>query len=180
MGKSFSWIDWEASDKRTREYNNRVGSGGVRNGVPLLLFLKFLFSSPLFNVKDKTQRIDAGDAEYVECLHTNGVGDTFLLCGMGDPICTVDIYANGGGPVQLGCTDVSCSHNRAVTYFIESLGKNQFWANGCSNYKQMNKTLCQSKPGLFIGGEPSNFGKKFKGIYYFETKKETPFGLGIW
>jgi hypothetical protein len=47
---------------------------------------------------DSNSRIDAGDAGYVDCLHTNG-GDS----GMMEAVCGFDFYANGGAGNQPGC-----------------------------------------------------------------------------
>ena len=45
----------------------------------------------MFNANDPTSRIDAGDAHYVECLHTNGGANG---AGIGTHICHADFFAN--------------------------------------------------------------------------------------
>lgn len=45
----------------------------------------------MFNANDPTSRIDAGDAHYVECLHTNGGVNG---AGIGTHICHADFFAN--------------------------------------------------------------------------------------
>jgi hypothetical protein len=40
--------------------------------------------------------LDAGDAEYVECIHTNGIGWVTGVAGIGHPICKANFYPNGG------------------------------------------------------------------------------------
>lgn len=48
---------------------------------------------PLFSVNAPANRLDAGDAAYVEALHTNGGA---FGSGIGAPIADVDFFANGG------------------------------------------------------------------------------------
>jgi hypothetical protein len=53
-------------------------------------------------VNNRAERLDAGDAEYVECVHTNGIGWVTGIAGIGHPICKANFYPNGGGG-QPGC-----------------------------------------------------------------------------
>lgn len=57
-------------------------------------------SSPLFDETETIDRLAVGDAEYVECIHTNGGG--VLSFGIGAPICDANFYPNGGES-QPGC-----------------------------------------------------------------------------
>lgn len=50
---------------------------------------------PLFDAKNPDDRLDAGDAEYVECIHTNGgliTGIIIGALGIGSPICQADFF----------------------------------------------------------------------------------------
>lgn len=67
----------------------------------------------LFSVNTPAERLAVGDADYVECLHTNGGAFGF---GIGAPIGDADFFPNGGS-VQPGCILNSCSHLRAVDLF---------------------------------------------------------------
>lgn len=50
---------------------------------------------PLFSENNPNERLDAGDAEYVECVHTNGgliTGAVIGALGIGAPICHADFF----------------------------------------------------------------------------------------
>jgi pancreatic triacylglycerol lipase len=68
----------------------------------------------LYSINNPEERLDAGDAEYVEAIHTNGGG--FADLGIGVPIAHADFFPNGGSS-QPGCITNLCSHSRAVTYY---------------------------------------------------------------
>lgn len=63
----------------------------------------------LFDVNDPRDRLDAGDAQYVECIHTNG--GLFGL-GIGTPICDTDFFPNGGNS-QSGCISKFLIHQHS-------------------------------------------------------------------
>lgn len=70
-------------------------------------------AGPLFSVNTPSERLDAGDAEYVEAIHTNG---GIWGSGIGAPIGHVDFFPNGGS-IQPGCLTNTCHHLRAVDFF---------------------------------------------------------------
>jgi pancreatic triacylglycerol lipase len=137
-------------------------------------------AGPLFDINNRSERLAVGDAEYVECIHTNGFGTFSFLgsFGIGSPICEANFYPNGIGGMQPNCFTTGCSHMRAVTYFIESVINNKFWANKCQSAQSIGRNVCRGKPGAFMGGEPSNYGKNAKGIYYLDTNGQSPYGQG--
>lgn len=73
-------------------------------------------AGPLFSVNNPAGRLDAGDAEYVECIHTNGPTLLIVGAGIGAPIGHADFFPSGGRS-QPGCWTNTCSHGRAVTYY---------------------------------------------------------------
>ncbi|CAB4012501.1 pancreatic lipase-related 2-like, partial [Paramuricea clavata] len=94
-------------------------------------------AGPLFDVDSPIVRLDRGDAKLVDVIHTDiritslGIVGSF---GISRSIGHVDFYPNGGYH-QPGCRDftidlniiqtlkdlVTCSHARAVLFFIESI-----------------------------------------------------------
>lgn len=70
-------------------------------------------AGPLFSVNSPAERLDSGDAQYVEALHTNGGA---FGSGIGAPIAHADFFANGGS-LQPGCFVALCSHMRAVDLY---------------------------------------------------------------
>lgn len=59
-----------------------------------------LFESPI--PVDRNNRLDQSDAEFVDCIHTDGG-----IFGMVQPIGHADFYPNGGLPRQPGCSTIN-------------------------------------------------------------------------
>lgn len=121
--------------------------------------------------KDSDIRLRKTDADYVECLHTNG--DTL---GLMEPICTVDIYPNYGR-IQPGCNifirDL-CSHSRSWKLFSESL-QNKFFANKCETMQDiLEKNVCNGTE-IIMGGDDSTSKINESGIFYLSTNENSPF-----
>lgn len=55
-------------------------------------------AGPLFEHVDESERLDAGDADFVDVIHT-----CTILYGMKEPVGHVDFYPNGGNN-QAGCS----------------------------------------------------------------------------
>ncbi|KRY70521.1 Lipase member H, partial [Trichinella pseudospiralis] len=163
--------------------------------------INFLFTGldpagPLFSGKESEARLDSSDAEFVQCIHTNG--QSFFKGGLGSvqPMGHVDFYANGG-LVQSGCADgleeiildlfhlngtileeLTCSHSQAPVLYIETIKSSSF-SQAC----QFTSVSCDSPSSWFQGkcfncianGDLPAFGykfkaqKQFKGQYYFTT-----------
>ncbi|KFD55146.1 hypothetical protein M513_04064 [Trichuris suis] len=96
-------------------------------------------AGPLFSGHGPKVRLAPTDADFVQCIHTDGKG--FMNGGLGtmQPMGHVDFYANGG-KVQLGCPrnvkeviidlwslnsstfeTLTCSHARAPMLYIETI-----------------------------------------------------------
>ncbi|CAO1429229.1 unnamed protein product [Diamesa serratosioi] len=129
-------------------------------------------AGPLFDINNPATRLAITDADYVECHHTNG---GLIGAGIGAPIGHADFFPNGGSS-QPGCLTNTCSHLRAVTYYVESINNNGFWAFSCANANDAGRGRCSGFPYAFMGGEPSNRGNR--GIYWLATNRRSPFGQG--
>lgn len=121
--------------------------------------------------KDSDIRLRQSDADYVECLHTNG-----KMLGLMDPICTVDIYPNYGLD-QPGCNmfikDL-CSHSRAWKLFAESL-QNKFIANKCESMQSIrDKAFCNGTE-IIMGGDDNEAKMNESGIFFLATNENSPF-----
>jgi pancreatic triacylglycerol lipase len=77
-------------------------------------------AGPLFSTRDPSGRLDAGDADYVEVIHTNGPTLLIVGAGIGSPIGHADFWPNGGTS-QPGCLTNTCSHGRAVDFYGKTL-----------------------------------------------------------
>ncbi|CAO1423814.1 unnamed protein product [Diamesa tonsa] len=130
-------------------------------------------AGPLFDINNPATRLAITDADYVECHHTNG---GLIGAGIGAPIGHADFFPNGGSS-QPGCLTNTCSHLRAVTYYVESINNNGFWAFSCANASDAGRGRCSGFPYAFMGGEPSN--RQNRGIFWLATNRRSPFGQGI-
>lgn len=150
-------------------------------------------AGPLFSVNTPAERLDSGDALYVEALHTNGGA---FGSGIGTPIAHADFFPNGGS-LQPGCFVALCSHMRAVDYYskdsekfnhnsilitkfflVESIRFNQFFGLRCATATDAALGRCTSEPGAWFAGEPSNFASNTRGIFHFTTNSRAPFATG--
>lgn len=122
-------------------------------------------AGPMFNVSDIDNRLSSDSAMYTECLHTGAP------IGIREPICQADFYINSGSnqpqcPNDLG----TCSHQRAVEIYIESLkNPKKFYGDRCLNLDDALKMNCIERPGAFIN-DPANEVNKLSGIFHVITE----------
>ncbi|CAG0887180.1 unnamed protein product [Darwinula stevensoni] len=113
--------------------------------------------------------LDAGDAEFVDVIHSNA-GLLIAGClGIIEPIGTVDFYPNGGSD-QPGCNNLFfgaledfftgddsyiCNHHRANYFFIESLKRPQctYTAIPCSDLTDFEDDFVHGLGSCFTCGE---------------------------
>lgn len=130
-------------------------------------------SGPLFSLGNTDNRLNRGDANYVEIIHTNVGG-----FGLGGPTADVDIYVNGGAS-QPGCVLANCNHMRSASLYIESINSDQLVARRCNTVTEAQVMRCTGgQPGLVLGGEPSNSKRNVSGIFSLRTYRSAPFGMG--
>ncbi|KAK9719555.1 Lipase [Popillia japonica] len=128
---------------------------------------------PLFSLADIDNRIDETDGEIVHIVHTNA-GFQGFLSSIGD----ADYFFNGGVK-QAGCgPDISnsCSHNRAVDLYAESIISTAFRALQCSSHENFLSGDCDGNREVVFGGylvDGSIFGD-----FYLDTAGSSPFALG--
>lgn len=102
-------------------------------------------------MRDPTGRLDREDAEYVEVIHTNGPTLLIVGAGIGAPIGDADFWPNGGQS-QSGCLTNTCSHLRAVDFYVESIQENSFFALQCPDRDTIGSRRCNIEPGAWMGG----------------------------
>jgi pancreatic triacylglycerol lipase len=134
-------------------------------------------AGPLFSVRNPAGRIDAGDADYVEIIHTNGPTLLVAGAGIGAPIGHADFWPNGGTS-QPGCLTNTCSHGRAVEFYVESIRNNGFSALRCPERDDISSRRCVLEPRSWMGGDSVNFNKSLRGSFYLETNRNSPYAQG--
>ncbi|XP_070542474.1 uncharacterized protein [Ptychodera flava] len=127
-------------------------------------------AKPNFETKDKNEKLDATDAQFVDVIHTDG--DTL---GTWEPTGDVDFYPNGGkdqpGCFNIGKRDVSakggigCDHGKAPEYFIKSITSSDcnFLACPCPLGQTCTCSSGQNYMGFYATESP-------KGTFYLETR----------
>ena len=131
------------------------------------------------------QIISKDDADYVDVIHTDGLGYGFL-----QPLGHADFYPNGGVNQPCSCDHecqgVNCStwgdHGRAPAYFQESImGQDKFLAWRCSRgwvdfVLHGNKCSYETDSPLVSMGEWSDGGGvPDGGVYYLTTHTHPPY-----
>jgi len=119
-------------------------------------------------------RVNKGDASYVEIIHTNAG-----KLGYENPLGDVDIYANDGSN-QPGCgIDLvgMCAHGMSFKYFAETVvSKARCMAQRCTTYKDILRGKCTASGSpVHVGGEPVDM--KIDGHYQLITRKDSPYCL---
>lgn len=127
---------------------------------------------PLFSYDKPHQRLDSTDAHYVETIQTNGGKLGFLK-----PIGKGSFYPNGGRK-QPGCkVDISgaCSHTRAIEYYVEAVGIDNFISVECGNYEEAVAKKCGSTYSSVRMGAVLN-AFMVAGEFYVPVNSEAPYG----
>ncbi|XP_066247592.1 phospholipase A1-like [Euwallacea similis] len=130
-------------------------------------------AGPLFFKNNPNGRLNQGDAQYVQAVHTNA---GFL--GVNYDIGDADYWPNGGKS-QPGCgVDLtgSCSHGRSFLYFIEAVHSKEFIAKFCDSYSDYTEGQCKRAETAVMGGAAVNV--TVDGTFYLETNSESPYALG--
>lgn len=151
-------------------------------------------ASPLFEGYEANDRLDPGDAQFVDVIHSNG--DGVLRGGFGSlqPMGHVDFYPNGGR-VQVGCNSVLlsalsdiisgkwqslCNHRRALNFFMDSFefNKCRFRSFNCDSYESFLRGECfdcgPNNEKCSYMGYLANYSKG-RGKMYLTTHEDAPF-----
>ncbi|KAI4461548.1 lipase [Holotrichia oblita] len=126
---------------------------------------------PFFEGNAIDERLSDDDANFVDVIHTNG-GTLGYKASIGH----VDYYPNGGSE-QKGCGILlrnSCSHNRAPTFFYESINDNGFVAFACSSQNNFDRGNCDGNERIIMG---ENVDQNARGDFYLNTASSSPFAL---
>ncbi|XP_015596730.1 lipase member H-A-like [Cephus cinctus] len=131
---------------------------------------------PLFVTVGKDQKLDAGDAQFVDIFHTNA-----FIQGKIEASGHIDFYMNGGIN-QPGCwqkrNPFGCNHHRAADYFAESINtKIGFWGWPCPGFFAYLLGLCPPRFPAVQAGDLVD--QRYRGFHLVKTRGQSPFALGI-
>ncbi|XP_056013680.1 inactive pancreatic lipase-related protein 1-like [Ostrea edulis] len=147
-----------------------------------------------FETYDTKVKLDPFDANFVDVIHTNAASLWEMAAGIKTPNGHTDFYPNGGKQ-QPGCSgyfwtnlkhllfgeiepitdNLSCSHIRAIDFFIESINSQcEFLAFPCKTYLDFVRGKCTScEKGCNKMGYHAN--NKSTGKFYLNTGADRPF-----
>lgn len=138
-------------------------------------------ASPLFWYDRVDERLDGGDADYVEVIHTNLGPEGYKL-----PLGHADFYPNWGQK-QPGCGwdwFRTCSHRRSIELFADSVavsaiaGRRPLVGVRCARGWQevVVQQSCTANGTATMGGEPvRGEGGRKSGVFYVKTNGKKPF-----
>ncbi|KDR14939.1 phospholipase A1 1-like isoform X2 [Zootermopsis nevadensis] len=131
-------------------------------------------AKPKFEIRTNDERLDAGDAEFVQVIHTASGFLSFL-----EPVGHADFYPNGGKAPQPPCSAeeaLVCSHRMACTYFAESVYRPlAFPASLCDSWNNFKQGKCHGNIKVFMGAFAPTSAR---GKFYLKTNSEAPYGEG--
>ncbi|KAH8287083.1 hypothetical protein KR054_002212 [Drosophila jambulina] len=140
-------------------------------------------AGPLFSLPAEVApkyRLDPGDAQFVQVIHTSGGSlGTSLQCGH------ADFYPNGGRAPQTNCkmfanlrdmqnsNPIACSHSAAAIFFRQSMDPEYpFVGYECGSYREFSAGYCD-------GNRRARFGihsqRRAQGSFYFRTAPQQPY-----
>lgn len=127
---------------------------------------------PLFVTVPDDEKLDSGDAVFVDVYHTNA-----FFQGKVETSGHVDFYMNGGVS-QPGCWDsgnvFGCSHQRAAVYFAESINSGVgFWGWPCPGFVWYLLGLCPPRFPAVLAGDGVDV--RYSGFHLVRTRAESPF-----
>lgn len=130
---------------------------------------------PLFATVDNDDKLNAGDAEFVDVFHTNA-----FIQGKVEMSGHIDFYMNGGIN-QPGCwerwTPFACDHHRAVMYFAESINSDVgFWGWRCGGFGSYLLGLCPPRYPAVLAGDKVD--RKQRGFFLVKTNSQSPYAMG--
>ncbi|KOC69214.1 Lipase member H-A [Habropoda laboriosa] len=130
---------------------------------------------PLFVTVDKDQKLDAGDANFVDVFHTNA-----FIQGKVEMSGHIDFYMNGGIN-QPGCWETwkpfECDHHRSVMYFAESINSTVgFWGWQCGGFASYLLGLCPPRYPAVLAGDKVD--QRRRGFFLVKTNAHSPYALG--
>ncbi|XP_004535355.1 vitellogenin-1-like [Ceratitis capitata] len=127
-------------------------------------------AGPCFNYGQRLTTLSASDADYVDIIHTNpGVA------GQANPTGDADFFVGGRFPVQNGCLDPACSHQRSWQYYVESVypgNEYDFPAKRCDSLLHLSQGRC-------VGPEfPMGYATPMylEGLFVVEVNAREPYG----
>lgn len=155
-----------------------AGSAGryyklLSGGKPLPRVTGLDPANPCFYDGNKLPGLTKGDAKYVDIIHTNPG-----YAGTAEEVGDADFFVEGLNPIKSGCLGlgaITCSHERAVDYLVESSYPNNtanFRARACAKFDYVATGRRCSRSGTAIMGLDASAS----GLFYVDVNAKEPYG----
>jgi len=144
-------------------------------------------AGPLFENYPTEARLNPGDANVVDVIHTMGREGFILDFGTLAPLGHIDFYP-AGGRIQPGCSNkgsgdlvgdiIGCSHARAVVYYEESIARNCFRVSRiCSDEENLPGSCSSCGSSCQMMGFRADTSGRY-GKFYVDVNSRAPFCRG--
>ncbi|XP_017486075.1 PREDICTED: vitellogenin-1-like [Rhagoletis zephyria] len=127
-------------------------------------------AGPCFNYGQKLITLSTGDADYVDIIHTDP-GIAAQPRATGDS----DFFVGGRFPIQNGCLEPVCSHQRSWQYYVESVypgNEYNFPSKRCDSLLHLEQGRCVGKDYPMGYAVPKNL----KGLFVLKVNPSEPYG----
>ncbi|XP_053949624.1 vitellogenin-1-like [Anastrepha ludens] len=127
-------------------------------------------AGPCFNYGQKLTTLAASDADYVDIIHSNPG-----IAGQISPTGDADFFVGGRFPIQNGCFEAVCSHQRSWQYYVESVypgNEYDFPAKRCDSLLHLEQGRC-------VGASyPMGYAipKNLQGVFILQVNPQEPYG----
>ncbi|GFV11417.1 hypothetical protein TNCV_1046361 [Trichonephila clavipes] len=120
-------------------------------------------AAPLYLLREKLNRLDHTDAEFVDVIHSSSLNDGNGL-GINEPIGDIDFYPNGGiqqtackiggnytsadgdiAQIESSMDMIFCNHGMSLLYFLYSIQNCNYLSKQCTSYQEYELHNCSSK-----------------------------------
>ncbi|XP_050329624.1 vitellogenin-1-like [Bactrocera neohumeralis] len=128
-------------------------------------------AGPCFDYGQRQTTLSASDAAFVDIIHTNpGVA------GQAEPTAHADFFVGGRFPIQNGCNDSVCSHQRSWQYYMESVypgNEYNFLAKRCGSLLSLDQGRCVGDD--YPMGIATPIG--LQGLFILKVNPTEPYGM---
>ncbi|XP_011185248.2 vitellogenin-2-like [Zeugodacus cucurbitae] len=124
-----------------------------------------------FDYGQRLSTLSASDAAFVDIIYTNAG-----IAGQASPTAHANFFVDGRFPIQNGCYDAVCSHQRSWQYYLESVypgNEYNFLARPCTSLLRLEQGRCQGAEYPMGFATPTNI----QGLYVLKVNAEEPYGM---
>nr|XP_014099637.1 vitellogenin-2 [Bactrocera oleae] len=128
-------------------------------------------AGPCFNYGERLTTLSDSDAAFVDIIHSDPG-----IAGQSEPTADADFFVGGRFPIQNGCTDASCSHERSWQYYMESVypgNEYDFPAIRCTSLLRLEQGRCVGAEYPMGIATPTNL----QGLFILRVNPIEPFGM---